>query len=65
MKKLEKSPMTKLELIKAIIQDNRENQRHIYEGLESYEIGIYSGSLMFGDNDEAWPGDDEWSLIVD
>jgi hypothetical protein len=36
-----------------------------YDGLTDSEIGIYSRYLMFGENDEAFPDEEEWSMIVD
>ena len=36
-----------------------------YDGLTSSEIGTYSRFLMFGENDEAFPSEEEWSMIVD
>ncbi len=57
--------MKTLNQIKEIIQLNRQTGAYIFEGLTSSEIGRYSGHLMFGDNDEAFPSESEWSMIVD
>ena len=45
------------------VQDNRDNGREAYAGLTSSEIGEYSRVLMFGENDEAFPGTEEWSRV--
>ena len=57
--------MKTLSQIKAIITSNRQSGSYTYEGLDSSEIGRYNGYLMFGENDEAFPGEVEWSAIVD
>jgi hypothetical protein len=49
----------------AIVDANRANRRGSYDGLLSHDIGNYSRHLMFGDNDEAFPTQAEWSRIVD
>ena len=36
-----------------------------YDGLTSSEIGTYNRFLMSGENDEAFPSEEEWSMIVD
>jgi hypothetical protein len=51
--------------IKEIIAANRAAGNYIYENLESSEIGQYSGWLMFGDDDQAFPSQDEWAMIAD
>ena len=51
-----------------VISRVRENQmtgKEMYDGMTSSEIGMYNHYLMFGENDEAFPGDVEWSMIVD
>ena len=57
--------MKTLNQIKEIIASNLQTGAYIYDGLTSSEIGRYNGTLMFGDNDEAFPGEFEWSMIVD
>ena len=58
--------MRNLEEIRAVIAKNRENNADdLYEGLSSAEIGRNSRASMFGDNDEAFPDQDEWSAWVD
>jgi len=57
--------MKTLNQIKEIIASNRQTGAYLFEGLTSSEIGRYNGTLMFGDNDEAFPSDSEWSMIVD
>lgn len=54
-----------LRQIKEVIAANRAAGRETYAGLESSEIGTYSRFLMFGENDEAFPSQEEWSRIVD
>ena len=54
-----------LEEIRSIINKNRNEGKETYSGLDSSEIGKYNGSLMFGENGEAYPGDEVWSRIVD
>ena len=36
-----------------------------YDGLTSAEIGRYNRAAMFGENDEAFPDQAEWSSWVD
>jgi hypothetical protein len=57
--------MKTLTEIKAIIQANRQSDAETYAGLDSAEIGKYNGRLMFGDDDQAFPSESEWSQIVD
>lgn len=57
--------MRPLEEIKEVIQANREAGNYLFANLESAECGKYSGWLMHGDNDEGFPTEAEWSLIVD
>ena len=57
--------MKTLSQIKEVIAANREAGNYIYENLESSEIGQYSGWLMFGDDEEAFPSQAEWAMIVD
>lgn len=51
--------------IRGVIAENRQMGHETYKGLASWEIGLYNGALMFGDDDEAFPSQDEWSSIVD
>ena len=57
--------MKTLAQIKNIIAANRQAGNYTYENLDSSEIGQYNGWLMHGDNDEAFPSQEEWSMIVD
>ena len=57
--------MKTLSQIKEVIAANREAGNFIYENLESSEIGQYSGWLMFGDDEEAFPIQAEWAMITD
>ena len=57
--------MKTLSQIKEVIAANREAGNFIYENLESSEIGQYSGWLMFGDDEEAFPSQAEWAMITD
>lgn len=54
-----------LEVIKATILANQRDGREPFEGLDSADIGKWNRALMFGENDEAWPGEAAWSRIVD
>ena len=53
------------------IEESYMNAETVAEGaaalkaLSSAEIGRRNRALMFGENDEAFPSDDEWSSIVD
>lgn len=51
--------------IKEIIKSNKAEGRFQFEGLTSSEIGTYNRYLMFGENDEAFPDQETWSMIVD
>jgi hypothetical protein len=57
--------MKTLSQIKEVIAANREAGVYLFDNLESSEIGQYSGWIMFGDDEEAFPSQDEWSMIVD
>ena len=58
--------MKTLDEIKATVKRNyADGNDSPYTGLTDDEIGRYNGSLMFGDNGEAWPDEQEWSLVVD
>lgn len=57
--------MKSLSEIRATVRDNLAEGREQYAGLDSSEIGRLSRATMFGDNDEAFPDQDEWSSIVD
>lgn len=57
--------MKTLDQIKQVIAANREAKNYIYESLKSSEIGQYNRWLMFGDDDEAFPGQAEWAMITD
>ena len=51
--------------IKKVIADNREAGNYLFDNLESCEIGKYNAWLMFGDDDEAFPSQSDWSQIID
>ena len=57
--------MKTLTQIKNIIAANRKAGSYTYENLDSSEIGQYNNWLMHGNNDEAFPSQEEWSMIVD
>jgi len=57
--------MRPIEELRKIVSDNCENDRYAYEGMSSAEIGAMSREMMFGENDEGFPSDDEWSAWVD
>ena len=45
--------------------ENSNNREYAYKGLSSAEIGVHSRYVMFGENDESFPDESEWSSIVD
>lgn len=49
----------------AVILENQRAGRNAYEGLTTEEIAAYNRRLMFGENDEAFPGREEWALVTD
>ena len=51
--------------IRGIVDANREAGREMFAGLTSAEIGERNRAIMFGDDDEAFPSDAEWSAWVD
>lgn len=52
--------------IKAIIQANSADPtRGTFDGLRSSEIAARNRLVMFGENDAAFPSQEEWSRIVD
>lgn len=55
----------RMERIKQTIQENSEAGRHAYDGLTTDEISDYNRSMMFGENDAAFPEQAEWSMWVD
>jgi len=54
-----------LMFLRDVVAANNEAGRNSYDGLSSAQIGRLNRAAMFGDNDEAFPSDDEWSRIVD
>lgn len=60
------TPDKDLAEIRAIVRANSADpMRGTYEGLRSSEIATYSGFLMFGEGDAAFPSQEDWSRIVD
>lgn len=51
--------------IKEKIKVNHKKGLPTYNGLSTSEISEYNRVLMFGENDEAFPSEMEWSRIVD
>lgn len=51
--------------VRAAVDANRAAGRDLFAGMSSADIGRYHRAEMFGDNDEAFPDDWEWSRIVD
>jgi hypothetical protein len=39
--------------------------RPVFDGWSTEEIAAWSRRVMFGENDEAFPGQAEWSRVVD
>jgi len=54
-----------LQEIKNKVRENKMSGRSSFEGLDSSDISEYNRAMMFGDNDEAFPSQKEWSWIVD
>jgi hypothetical protein len=50
--------------IKAIVRDNVLNGREKFAGLKSAEIGKFNRWVMWGEDDAAFPGEQEWSRVV-
>lgn len=57
--------MKTLDQIRQTIRDNLDKQIEPYAGLDSSEIGRHSRALMWGAEDEAYPGEAEWASITD
>lgn len=54
------------EQLRALYLSNAKDlARGTYDGFTSSEISAYNGRLMFGANDEAFPGEKAWSRITD
>ena len=52
--------------VKAVIVANAADPtKGSFDGLRSSEIAEYNRVLMFGENDEAFPSQEDWSHIVD
>lgn len=54
-----------LNIIRNTIDENQQAGRETFSGLSSAEIGRYNRAIMFGDNDEAFPEQAEWSAWTD
>ena len=54
-----------LQELKDRAAENRAAGRDQWHGMSSAEIGRLNRAAMFGDNDEAFPAQWEWSRIVD
>jgi len=57
--------MTSITTIKAAVRNNTNAGRDSYHGLTTEEIAAYNRALMFGDDDDAFPEQNEWSSAVD
>lgn len=62
---METNTKKSLSEIRGIIKANLMAGRDQYFGLTSAEIGRRNQSLMWGDNNEACPSTEEWTMIVD
>lgn len=58
-------PNRSREACRGIVAANRAAGREDYAGLTSAEIGDLNRAIMFGENDEAFPSQAEWSSVVD
>jgi hypothetical protein len=61
----DQNKMKTLSQIKEIIAANREAGNYLFENLTSAECGQWSGWIMFGDDEEAFPSQAEWAMITD
>lgn len=54
------------EELRALYLANAQNpSKHTFEGFSTAEIAEWNRRLMFGENDEGFPSQEEWSAIVD
>lgn len=53
------------EELRALYLANAKARRGTFDGFTTSEIAAYNRRLMFGANDEAFPGAAEWSRTVD
>lgn len=54
------------EELRAQYISNAQNQtKSTFEGFSTDEIAAWHRRAMFGENDEAFPSEEEWSAIVD
>jgi len=53
------------EQLRAAYLANAQAGRHIYDGWTTAEISAYNRRLMFGEDDCAFPSQEEWSRVVD
>lgn len=63
--KASESKSDRLARIRATVAANKSAGRDTFAGLTSSEIADRNGAEMFGDNDEAFPDQAEWSAWVD
>jgi hypothetical protein len=56
---------SRLEGIRETVLANKQSGRGSFDGMESGDIAEYNRAMMFGDNDEAFPLQEEWARIAD
>jgi hypothetical protein len=47
------------------IANAQDPSKHTFDGFATEEIAEWHRRMMFGENDEAFPSQEEWSAIVD
>jgi hypothetical protein len=53
------------ELKASYLKNAQDPEKSTYHGWTTAEIASYNRRIMFGENDEAFPSQEEWSRIVD
>jgi hypothetical protein len=52
------------EELRVLYLANVQEGRRGYDGFTTEEIAAYNRRLMFGENGEAFPGQEEWARVV-
>lgn len=56
---------TEQKAVAAMVRYNYAECKHPFDGMTSHQIGVYNRYLMFGEDDSAFPSQEEWRMIVD
>jgi hypothetical protein len=56
---------TREQLTAIYLENAQSSTKSLYDGFTTEEISEWSRRLMFGENDEAFPSEEDWSAIVD